>query len=185
MSPRAALPLRLEYIILGLIRRKPVYGYELLQYWNKPDGPGIIWQVKPGTFYAALEKLENLGFLESTIVPGDASPMRKEYSITRSGELSFDEWMRKPVLAARDFRQDFLVKFYFQDAVTTKEMNSIISRQKTVSQDWLASLQDQYSSSSGFQREVLSYRLRQVQGILDWLQDIPNNHVQPLNGEQK
>jgi DNA-binding PadR family transcriptional regulator len=175
MSPRAALPLRLEYIILGLIRRKPVYGYELLQNWNKPEGLGIIWRVKPGTLYAALEKMENLGYLESTMVPGEASPTRKEYRITLSGEQSFNEWFRKPVSTAREFRQDFVVKLFFINELKPDEMNTVISSQYTVSKKWLTSLQEQYSTSTGFQKTVISYRLRQVQGILDWLLEISNN----------
>ncbi len=172
MSPRPALPLRLEYIFLGLIRRRPIHGYELLQYWNEPDGIGIIWQVKPGPFYAALEKLELLGNIAMTLIPGDAAPTRKEYRITPTGEQVFLNWMSEPVPAARDFRQDFLAKLFFLNDVEPLRLEDLIRQQKVVCIRWHSSLQKQTDAGTGFEHQVQAFRLRQVQAILDWLEEL-------------
>ena len=108
LSPRPALPLRLEYILLGMIRRQATHGYEILRSWNDFNDIGLVWRIKPGSLYAGLEKLEQLQYVCGTIFPGDNSPQRKEYSITAAGEQAFLEWMQTPVETSRDFRQDFL-----------------------------------------------------------------------------
>jgi PadR family transcriptional regulator AphA len=172
MSPRSALPLRLEYLALGLVRRQPIHGYELLQRWNEPNGISIIWRVKPGPLYAALEKLEQLGHLDSLLIPGDSSPPRKEYRITAAGEQAFLNWMKTPVPAARDFRQDFLAKLFFCQDVDPAVMEALFSQQELICQRWLASLEKQLDASAGFKYQVFTFRICQVQGILEWLKEL-------------
>jgi PadR family transcriptional regulator AphA len=172
MSPRSALPLRLEYVLLGIIRRQPIHGYELLRIWNQPHAIGRVWTVKPGPLYATLEKLEKLGYLEAELVSGEASPTRKEYRITPAGEQVFVTWMKTPVSAARDFRQDFLAKLYFSAEVDQAVLHHLFEQQRILCQRWLASLQQQLISGNEFEQQVFTFRICQVQCILDWLQEV-------------
>ena len=184
MSPRSALPLRLEYVILGFIRRQPVHGYELLQRWNEPNGISMIWQVKPGPLYAALEKLEQLGYLNSSLIPGESSPPRKEYHMTAAGEQAFLNWMKTPVSAARDFRQDFLARLFFRQTVDPAVTKVLFSQQELICQRWLASLEKQLDASVGFERQVFTFRICQVQGILKWLEEISTTGYSFSSGAQ-
>ena len=172
MSPRSALPLRLEYVILGLVRRQPIHGYELLQRWNEPNGISLIWQVKTGPLYAALEKLEQLGHLDSLLIPGESSPPRKEYRMTAAGEQAFLDWMKTPVSAARDFRQDFLARLFFCQDVDPAITQVLFSQQESICQRWLDSLKKQLDASDSFERQVFTFRICQVQGILKWLKEM-------------
>lgn len=183
MSPRPALPLRLEYLLLGLIRRQPSHGYELLRAWNEPDSLGLIWQVKPGPLYAALDKLETLGYLEAEALAGGCAPHRKPYHITPAGEAAFLEWMQTPVCAARDFRQVFLAKLYFSTDVDEDVVAKLLARQQNLCRAWLASFQQRVATASEFERQVLSFRIRQVQCILEWLSEqVPASQPQSLGG---
>lgn len=179
MSPRPALPLRLEYILLGLIRRQPVHGYDLLRHWNEPGGIGLVWQVKTGRLYAALEKLEQLGSLHPNVIATEFSPLRKEYQITPSGEQIFLDWMKTPVPAARDFRQDFLAKVYFSNEVPPGLMTDLFHQQKLVSSGWLASLQSRLIQANPYEQQVLSFRIHQVKSILNWLNEQPFSETIP------
>lgn len=172
MSPRPSLPLRQEYVLLGLIRRHPIHGYELLQIWNEPHGIGYIWRIKPGPLYAALEKLEQIGYLQSTPVATGSSPTRKEFHLTSVGEQVFLNWMQTPVPAARDFRQDFLAKLYFSTDVDRAVLDELIERQRNLCQHWLDSLQQQLLTGNEFEQRAVTFRIRQVQCILEWLQEI-------------
>jgi PadR family transcriptional regulator AphA len=172
MSPRSALPLRYEFVVLGLVRRQSIHGYELLQRWNDPDGIGMVWRLKPGLLYAALEKLERLGYLQSKVVVGSSFPDRKQFSITPVGEQAFLDWIKTPVTGARDFRQDFLVKLYFLRDIDSASVAALLSKQKTICRTWLNSLGDQRDTSQGYQRQVFSFRIYQVQGILKWLEEL-------------
>jgi DNA-binding PadR family transcriptional regulator len=171
MSPRPSLPLRLEYVLLGLIRRRPVHGYELLARWNEAGGIGLVWRVKPGRFYAALDKLEHMEYLSLTLVAGDAFPLRKEYRITAAGEQAFLDWMRTPVPAARELRQDFVAKLYFATDVDPRVMEELFSRQLSACRRWLDAVQEELPSAIGFERQVLTFRVRQLQFVREWLQD--------------
>lgn len=172
MSPRPALPLRMEYVLLGLIRRRPIHGYELLHIWNEPHGIGLIWRIKPGPLYAALDKMEQLGYLKSVFVIGDASPTRKEYQLTPVGEQVFVDWMQTPVPSARDFRQLFLAKLYFSGDVGSEVFMELLGQQKDLCQRWLTSLQQQMVNGNEFKQQVFTFRICQVQFILEWLQEI-------------
>jgi len=172
MSPRSSSPLRLEYVLLGSIRRKPVHGYELLRMWNEPHGINIIWRVKPGLIYASLEKLEKLGFLAHEVIAGETSPDRKVYRLTLAGEQAFLCWMQTVVTTARDFRQEFLAKMYFYNDVEKSVLIDLFDRQISLCQRWLASLQTQLPGANEFEKQVLTFRIHQVRSILAWLQEI-------------
>jgi DNA-binding PadR family transcriptional regulator len=172
MSPRPALPLRLEYVLLGLIRRQATHGYDLLQRWNDANNIGIVWQVKPGALYAALEKLEKMDHIRASVVPGNSSPQRKEFSITVSGEQAFLIWMQSPILAARIIRQDFLSRLFFFEDVDPVVVGNLIDQQTVTCQGWMKSLNKQHEACEGFEKQVLAFRLYQVRGILAWLQEL-------------
>ncbi len=170
--PRTAQPLRLEYLLLGLIRRGSKHGYELLQAWHEPNGIGQVWEIKPAVLYASLDKLEQLGYLEHRRLPQPASPARNEFSITPAGEEAFLAWLQSPVSAARDFRQDFIARLYFWQDVEPRVMSALINRQKEICQKWLVSLENQLDSVSGFSGQVALFRYHQVQSILQWLDEL-------------
>lgn len=172
MSPRPSLPLHLEYALLGLIRRQPVHGYELMQQWKDEKGMGLVWSVKPGLLYAALEKLEQHGYIQSALIPGKTSPVRKEYHITPLGEDAFLGWMITPVTHARDFRQDFLYKLYFAQDVLPTSMEVLIRQQQELCVDWIITLRVQLSECSAYDRMVIDFRIRQVQSIHEWLDEL-------------
>jgi DNA-binding PadR family transcriptional regulator len=162
----------MEYVLLGLVRRQPIHGYELLQRWNEPNGISLIWRLKPGPLYAALEKLEQMGHFDSVLILGESSPPRKEYCITTAGEQAFLDWMKTPVSAARDFRQDFLARLFFWHDVSPVVVQALLAQQEITCQGWLVSLGKQLNDSVEFERRVVSFRICQVQGILKWLKEL-------------
>lgn len=172
MSPRPALPLRLEYAILGLIRRQPMHGYQLLQRWKEAGSVGIVWRIQPGSLYAALDRLEQMELLSSAPAAADATARRKVYQVSPAGEQAFLAWMRTPVKAARDLRQDFLAKLFFSKDVAPALFEELLSQQRSICRNWLDSLEAQREAASGFERRVLDFRARQVLSILEWLHEL-------------
>jgi PadR family transcriptional regulator AphA len=177
MSPRTAQPLSLEYALLGIIRRKPIHGYELLQIIGDSGGLGSIWHIKQSLLYAALEKLEERGFLESKLARGEAFPMRKEYHVTPDGLRAFLGWMRTPVEAERGMRQEFLAKLYFAGDVEAGRIKELCESQILLCKAWLQNFQSQYDAGmdpQSFSQRVTAFRIHQVQATLDWLEGIRN-----------
>lgn len=185
MSPRNALPLRHEYALLGFIRRNPAHGYELLQRWNDAGGISLVWRLKAGLLYSALEKLEQLGFIRCKMMAGDAAPERKQYRITPAGEKVLDAWIKATVSSAREFRQDFLVKLFFLQDFPAVSASSLLTRQRTVCRKWLESLTAQRDSSQGYENIIFRYRIYQVQGIIQWLEELSNSRADLLEEMKK
>ncbi len=169
MSRRISMPNHLNYALLGLIRRKPLHGYEILQHWD--DNLGIIWHVKTGALYAVLKKLEQAGLVESVMVAGDASPMRKVFSITPQGEEAFMVWMGEAVATAREFRQEFFAKLFFAQDVAPEMICRLFDVQITACNRWLEREKQLLHSGSPFEIQVHHFRVRQIQSMLEYLQD--------------
>ena len=77
----------LELCILGILRDGPAYGYDLAQTLA---GAGL-GEIKGGTLYPALTRLEDNGHVTTEWRPGPSGPNRKYYAITTSGRQWLDE----------------------------------------------------------------------------------------------
>lgn len=77
----------LEGCILKIIEEGPVYGYLLSQ---KLHDAGLT-DVKEGTIYPVLLRLQKNGYIKGEIRPSDAGPNRKYYTITNAGKESLEK----------------------------------------------------------------------------------------------
>jgi DNA-binding PadR family transcriptional regulator len=78
----------LELAILGLLKERPMHGYELRKQLSQKLG--LFWTVSFGSLYPTLKKLERRGVVEKVTPEGDELPRRKqEYRITAAGEADF------------------------------------------------------------------------------------------------
>ncbi|MBP3673733.1 MAG: PadR family transcriptional regulator [Oscillospiraceae bacterium] len=75
----------LEMLVLELICREPTYGYELLS--KLKEGSEGMFQLKEGTLYPILYRLEDDGMIQSRWAQGEgrAAP-KKVYSATEAGQ---------------------------------------------------------------------------------------------------
>jgi PadR family transcriptional regulator, regulatory protein AphA len=172
MSPRPALPLTHEYILLGLLHQRPMHGYDLHKEIASREGIALIWSIKQSHLYALLDKLEAQGMLTSTLVPGEAHPLRKEFRLTEAGQQAFSSWVQNPVRHPREMRQDFLARLYFALQISPQAAAHLIHQQQAVCHSWLQGL-DQSERLLGedrdFERSVYAFRTTQIAGMLEWL----------------
>lgn len=93
-TERRSLVLRgvLDLCILSLLRKRPVYGYELTERLAERD-----LLVSGGSVYPLLSRLEKAGLVTSEKRPSPAGPPRKYYSLTQDGidtlETGTTEWL--------------------------------------------------------------------------------------------
>lgn len=71
-------------LILSLLEETDRYGYEIIRELELRSDKAF--QLKEGTLYPVLHKLENDGYVESYKVKGDRGRDRKYYKITRKGK---------------------------------------------------------------------------------------------------
>jgi PadR family transcriptional regulator PadR len=84
----------LEMILLKLLTRRPMYGYELISTLEQEGGQ--IFQLKEGTLYPVLYRLENSGYIQAQWETLDRGVPRKYYRLTDPGiqemEALIAEW---------------------------------------------------------------------------------------------
>ncbi len=73
----------LEMILLQLLSERQMYGYELVSTLEQRGGEQF--QLKEGTLYPVLYRLENDGFIESRWEAAGRGVPRKYYRLTRAG----------------------------------------------------------------------------------------------------
>ncbi len=173
MSPRPSAPLALEYVLLGLLDRQPMHGYDLYKEILTRPEIALVWSIKQSQLYALLDKLEERGLLASALIPGEAHPDRKEFRPTSEGRKAFRYWMQSPVHHGRDMRQEFLARLYFAVQNGEGYTSELLSQQRQVCLSWKGRLERQFMAFEGqnqFARLIFSYRLGQIDAMLDWLE---------------
>ena len=172
MSPRVTLPLTTEYALLGFLRRRPMHGYEIHQQLSDPTGLGLVWRLKQSRLYALLAKLEERGYVTTTLEPQDSRPPRKMFQLTDLGQEAYLTWIQAPVERGRRLRLDFMAKLYFSQQESATAVQSLISRQRTACQSWLAeeqSLAKDLPDNQPFDWLVHEFRISQTRAMLAWL----------------
>jgi PadR family transcriptional regulator PadR len=88
----------LEGIVLGILRDRAAYGYEITA-WLREQG---FTDIAEGTIYALLLRIEQRGYVDVTKEPSEKGPPRKVYTLNETGERTLDEfWSNWSFLAER------------------------------------------------------------------------------------
>jgi len=113
-----------EYAVLGLLRQRPAYGYELQRRLGGRTGLARVCPVEPAMVYAILKSLSGLELIDGEWDSSEYPP-KAVYAATPEGDAEFERWLRRPVGRMREVRRDFLVKLYFaleDDAAIAREL---------------------------------------------------------------
>src|SRR3954463_46391 len=76
-------------LILTLLARKEMYGYELIKELEIVSGG--LFELREGTLYPILHSLESDGHVRSEWVGEEGTRKRKYYSVTKSGRALLKE----------------------------------------------------------------------------------------------
>lgn len=88
----------LEGIVLALLSRRPMHGYEITA-WLRDQG---FADIAEGTVYALLIRVEQRGLVDVEKVPSEKGPPRKVYSVNAAGRAYLDDfWTTWSFLAQR------------------------------------------------------------------------------------
>lgn len=80
----------IDLLLLSLLRRKELYGYEIVQLVHELSGGA--YEMSEGTLYAALKRIERKNWVESYWVEGTGQ-RRKYYRLTDKGGEAVAEKM--------------------------------------------------------------------------------------------
>jgi DNA-binding PadR family transcriptional regulator len=124
-----------EYAVLGLVREKPAYGYELQRQLSGRRGLGRVCPVEPAMVYAILKSLSGFELIDG-VWDNSAYPPKAVYTATDQGDLAFQRWLRSPVGRMREVRLDFLVKLYFALRDDRDLARDLLQAQIAVTEDY-------------------------------------------------
>jgi DNA-binding PadR family transcriptional regulator len=167
-----SVPFAVELALLGFLRQRSMYPYEIHLLLSKAHDLGRVWRLKQSQLYAILGRLRDAGYIDEMLEANASRPPRRIMSLTKSGQTAFDRWLASPVAHGRDFRLEFLAKLYFVRKVGPSAAHDLIGKQEEACQSWLVELATQADKLVGeYQYDwlVVQFRINQIQGILTWL----------------
>jgi DNA-binding PadR family transcriptional regulator len=132
----------LELAVLGLLKERPMHGYQLSRELG--DSLGGFWRVSYGSLYPTLRRLEHAAAVES--VPGDdlkASRRRKTvYRVTEKGERLFLELLQETPQDTQTEDTRFRVRLAFFRYLPPETRLRLLERRRASLQDRLSTITD-------------------------------------------
>ena len=162
-----------EYAVLGFMRQRPTYGYELQRRFAGGQGLARVCPIEPAMVYAILKSLSGLELIDGE---WDRSvyPPRAVYVATEEGETAFERWLRQPVRRIREVRLDFMVKLYFALNEDPRLAGELIEAQIEACEAYRRDMEKEASAAeaSSFDGIVLSSKTSAVEQTLRWLHEV-------------
>jgi len=109
-----------EVLLLGLLKKKPMYGYEIMQLVD--DELTNFAPITSGSVYHNLKTLEKKGLVSKTVVKDTAHPEKQIFEITPKGADTFNQLIQ---LNVTNFERPLLaldVSLYFLENSDKKQV---------------------------------------------------------------
>jgi DNA-binding PadR family transcriptional regulator len=115
-------------LLLGVLSRKPLHGYELrqeLEKWAASRWANVAY----GSIYHALGKLNKDGLVQIVDTEGaSGGPARTVYEITEAGKTEFARLLRGYWIEIRPLIDPLQVAIAFMDHLSTEELLDVLRR---------------------------------------------------------
>jgi PadR family transcriptional regulator AphA len=157
-----------EWVLLGLLMRKPKHGYELHQFFSPPSPLEQVWYLGISQMYKLLKGLEEQGHVEVTIEAQEARPDRRVYHVTASGREALLDWLQTPVDGIRLMRVEFLGKLFLARELGPDVVGRVVDRQAEACRSMQDDLEGRMPGAE-FEDLVLRFRAGQIESALQWL----------------
>jgi DNA-binding PadR family transcriptional regulator len=131
----------LELAILGLLKERPMHGYQLSRELG--DSLGGFWRVSYGSLYPTLRRLESAGAVEA--VPGEAASAARRkhvYRITEKGEKLFFELLQENPNDSSSEDTRFRVRLAFFRYLPPETRIRLLERRRGYLEDRLGTITD-------------------------------------------
>jgi DNA-binding PadR family transcriptional regulator len=126
----------LGYVLLSLLAREPMSGYDLTAQLKKRFAP--FWPISHTQIYPALAQLEEQGLCYYHIVEQHAlRPDKKVYEITEEGRAALRQWVESPTPLVI-LRDEFFLKAYSLWLADPERMMAMFREQIQLHEERLA-----------------------------------------------
>lgn len=128
----------LKYLLLGLLHQGPRHGYELRRVFEELLGG--TWPLNIAQVYNALAALERDGLIRCDVVPQEAVPDRKVYSLTEIGEKELRRWLEEPGRPVVQMRDEMVHKVLVAVLLGDEQLLPLLVEQRDEAMRALAEL---------------------------------------------
>jgi DNA-binding PadR family transcriptional regulator len=117
----------LRYILLGLLSKKRMSGYDLRQSFQNEIGE--FWQAQHSQIYPELAKMEDNGLITHAIKISGEKLEKKIYQLTPDGENALKEWIHTATDELPVNRDEFVLKLFFISDIHDPALIDIVQQQ--------------------------------------------------------
>ncbi|RUR01802.1 PadR family transcriptional regulator [Labedella endophytica] len=118
--------MKLEYILLGLLARGPVSGYDIGK-WMQREGRFYRSNTDQSQIYRVLKRMEDAGWIGHVVDPRTGRPDAKVYRMTEAGRAEVVRWSREPYAPPSRFQDaDFHVRFDIAGALDPESLRNLL-----------------------------------------------------------
>ncbi len=155
--------------MLCLVCEEPRHGFALARLLDSHGTIGNIWRVPKPVVYRALQRLEQLGLVESAEQqPSSVGPARSPATITRAGRRLATAWLSEPASHNRNVRSELLVKLALLDR-SGGDPGQLLDAQREQLLPVARALEGRLATASGFERTLILWRSETVSATLRFL----------------
>ncbi|MBN2007052.1 MAG: PadR family transcriptional regulator [Anaerolineae bacterium] len=164
-------------VILGLLRDRPLYGYELKHIIEEHMGDWT--NIAFGSIYYALDKLAGEGFVEQVGIEQEGSrPSRLVYQITEAGRAEFLRLLRELWTSFEQQYFDIDVGLAFMNALPAEEVKGYLAQRIAMLEEVLQHIQahqEEQMAQPGIPaqaRAVFEHSKLHMEAELVWTRDV-------------
>lgn len=162
-----------EYAILGILRERPMHGYEIARRFAADLDLGLVLPLDMSNVYAMLKDLHEQGLIEGRRERVGSRPPRTVFQLTDGAETQFLHWLEEPVGRLREVRSDLLVKLYFCRAIGARSTERLLDAQIGASTAYLERLMRlaAEAAAGSFERLVRDSKIGAARATVVWLEE--------------
>jgi DNA-binding PadR family transcriptional regulator len=175
----------LELAVLGLLKEKPMYGYEVKKRLD--ERLGHTWKFSYGSLYPTLKKLAKVEAVEMESPDGEIVRKKKfVYRITPKGESMFEALLDEAGAAATEDREAFMLRLAFFRYTKPETRTRLLERRRGYLQDRLAKMKESLKNLrervDAYSLELMQYGANETEHDIRWLETMIEAERNGTNG---
>ena len=170
-----------DYVVLGMVRQGARSGYAIKRAVELSIR--FFWTISQVQIYPSLSRLERAGLLKGES-ESSGRRRRRTFTLTHSGEVALQEWLRRDEPIPFELRDIGLVKLYFADAIDHNEAQALLAMMQRRSEERVVNLRSIVRAAESVARQgnvhpLLTLRIGIAfhQAIIDVCSDFEENSV--------
>lgn len=156
-----------ELLLLGLLRRREMHGYQLSEFME--THLGMFFDLKKATAYNLLGKMEENGWVASREEQEGKRPPRRVFAITPEGESLFQGLLRSALPVYRPASFPGNVPILFMDALPREELEDLLDQRRDTIRERIVALETHLDHVG---HPLFDHKLLILRAELKWVEDL-------------